>query len=114
MVEFVHTGLPMCGLAAVAASVKLRGDKRRRLHAVYAPWAVQAGLRCAPLLSLRYEHHFEEELESLRSRWRIVPAPLFPSGGDNRTARAKPHQPTAGVDLTQVERERGKTLTTEL
>jgi len=84
MVEFVHTGLPMCGMAVAAASLKLRGERRRRLHAVYAPWAMQAGLRCAPLMCLRYEEHFDEDLSDLRARWRIVPAPPFPSGRENR------------------------------
>jgi ubiquinone biosynthesis protein COQ4 len=54
---------------------------------------LQAGLRCAPLMCLRYEDHFIEDLRDLRARWRIVPAPPFPSGKENRNT-------TRPVDLS--------------
>jgi ubiquinone biosynthesis protein Coq4 len=34
--------------------------------------------RCVDLLSIYYEEHLEEDLEELRVRWRIDPAPERP------------------------------------
>uniref|UniRef100_A0A7S0R0H5 Ubiquinone biosynthesis protein COQ4 homolog, mitochondrial n=1 Tax=Pyramimonas obovata TaxID=1411642 RepID=A0A7S0R0H5_9CHLO len=79
-VEFAHTGMPMCALATLAGAVRLQGRRRELLQSVYLPWGVQAGLRCAPLLCLRYEDHFHEDLQELRARWRIQVAPAMPGG----------------------------------
>ena len=80
----------MCALATVAGSVRLRGRRRELFHAVYLPWGVQAGLRCAPLLCIRYEDHFHEDIDELRARWRIRVAPPMPGGMfENKTARAE-------------------------
>jgi ubiquinone biosynthesis protein Coq4 len=35
---------------------------------VYLPWAARTGLRCADLVSIYYEKHFEEDLDELRRR----------------------------------------------
>jgi ubiquinone biosynthesis protein COQ4 len=77
----------MCGLATLAGSLRLKGEKRRLLHTVYIPWGLKAGMQCAPLLCIRYEDHFEEDLEELRARWRIVVAPPISAGYENRNKK---------------------------
>jgi len=76
--EFVQTGLPMTGLAVLGGQSKLSAEDRQVLWNSYLPWAAKTGLRCADLMSIYYEHHFEEDLQELRTRWRITPAPPPP------------------------------------
>eukprot|EP00898_Chlorokybus_atmophyticus_P001995 jgi/Chlat1/2797/Chrsp187S00198 len=80
--DFWHTlfgtGLPMCALAVAGAPMRLHAEKRRALREVYYPWALKAGTTCADLICLRYEDHFAENLDELRKRWRIIPAPRLP------------------------------------
>jgi ubiquinone biosynthesis protein COQ4 len=74
----LQTGLPMTAMAVAGAQFKLTPEDRQLLWQVYLPWATQTGLRCADLMCLYYEKHFEEDVEELRARWRIVPAPPVP------------------------------------
>ena len=58
---------------------------------VYLPWAARTGLRCADLMCVRYERHFDEPLEDLRRRLRIAPAPPPPVRlAPKRAAQAQP------------------------
>ncbi|EIE24601.1 ubiquinone biosynthesis protein [Coccomyxa subellipsoidea C-169] len=75
-VEFVQTGMPMTALSVVGASWRLKAQDRSRLINELLPWAVHAGSRSADLMCLYYEKHFEEGLEDVRHRWRMIPAPF--------------------------------------
>eukprot|EP00882_Tetradesmus_deserticola_P026816 GHRQ01029616.1.p2 GENE.GHRQ01029616.1~~GHRQ01029616.1.p2 ORF type:complete len:172 (+),score=61.75 GHRQ01029616.1:271-786(+) len=77
--EFVQTGLPMAGMAVAGAQFKLSPQDRQLLWTTYLPWAAQAGLRSADLMCLYYEQHLQEDLQELRARWRITPAPQPPA-----------------------------------
>ncbi|WIA35249.1 hypothetical protein OEZ86_003709 [Tetradesmus obliquus] len=77
--EFVQTGLPMAGMAVAGAQFKLSPQDRQLLWKTYLPWAAQAGLRSADLMCLYYEQHLQEDLQELRARWRITPAPQPPA-----------------------------------
>lgn len=74
-VEFMQTGLPMTAMAVVAGEWRLKPEDRKLMNEVYLPWALRAGAGAADLVTLHYEKHFEEDLEELRRRWRIIPAP---------------------------------------
>lgn len=91
-VEFLQTGIPMTALAVAAGELRQRGDARALFNARFLPWALRAGARCADLLPIYYERHFEEDLEELRHRWRITPAPEAPQN----TLRRKQQPPTEG------------------
>lgn len=78
-VELLQTGLPMCGLATLGGTLRVTPVKRQLLYDTYFPWAVQAATRCAPLMCIEYEKHFEEDLQVLRKRWNIQPAPPMPT-----------------------------------
>ncbi|BDA42733.1 Ubiquinone biosynthesis protein COQ4 homolog, mitochondrial [Coccomyxa sp. Obi] len=75
-VEFVQTGMPMTALSVMGASWRLKAEDRSRLISELLPWAVHAGSRSADLMCLYYEKHFEDGLEDVRHRWRIIPAPF--------------------------------------
>jgi ubiquinone biosynthesis protein COQ4 len=68
----------MAGMAVAGAQFKLSAADRSLLWQAYLPWAAQTGLRCADLMCIYYEHHFDEDLAELRARWRITPAPPPP------------------------------------
>lgn len=69
----------MAGMAVAGAQFKLDQQDRQLLWDMYLPWATQTGLRCADLMCLYYEKHLEEDLDELRARWRIIPAPEPPA-----------------------------------
>ena len=77
-VEFVQTGMPMTGMAVLAAEWRLDRERRRLLNTVYLPWALRAGSQSADLMCLYYEDHFQEDIDILRQRWRIQPSPTCP------------------------------------
>ena len=87
-VEFVQTGLPMCALAVAGAQFRLNRHQRNLLWTTYVPWSVHAGARSADLVSLYYEEHLEADLEDLRRRWRITPAPKPPGKAKAQAAAA--------------------------
>eukprot|EP00890_Picochlorum_soloecismus_P006790 jgi/Picsp_1/936/NSC_04421-R1_ubiquinone biosynthesis protein len=76
-VEFLQTGLPMTAMAVLAAEWRLKSKSRRSLNTVYLPWALRAGSQAADLMCIYYENHFEERLEDVREKWRILPAPTL-------------------------------------
>ncbi|KAK9826739.1 hypothetical protein WJX81_003110 [Elliptochloris bilobata] len=73
--EFVQTGMPMAALSVAGAQWRLSGRDRSRLATELLPWALRSGMRCADLMCLPYERHLQEDLEEVRSRWRITPSP---------------------------------------
>lgn len=81
-VECVQTGMPMTGMAVLAAEWRLDQERRHLLNTVYIPWALKAGSRCVDLMCVYYEDHFDQDIEALRRRWSIqkVPSSLGQTG----------------------------------
>lgn len=75
-VEFMQTGMPMTGMAVIAAEWRLSRPKRKILNTVYLPWAVQAGAQAADLACLYYEEHLHRDLNDVREAWRILKRPI--------------------------------------
>ena len=95
-VEFVQTGLPMTAMAVVAGEYRMKPEDRKEMNKTYLPWAVRAGSQAADLMTIYYERHFDEELEQLRKKWRIEPAPKGAQGLKGRQ-NAEPNRiPTDG------------------
>lgn len=86
----------MAGMAVAGAQFKLSTDDRQLLWQQYMPWAAQTGLRCADLMCIYYELHFEEDLQELRARWRIMPAPPVPEHLAPKVPQAAPLSQQAG------------------
>lgn len=76
-VEFMQTGMPMTGMAVIAAEWRLSKPKRRILNTAYLPWAVQAGAQAADLTCLYYEEHLDRDLNDVREAWRILKLPTI-------------------------------------
>eukprot|EP01026_Neomeris_dumetosa_P059085 TRINITY_DN5515_c0_g1_i2.p1 TRINITY_DN5515_c0_g1~~TRINITY_DN5515_c0_g1_i2.p1 ORF type:complete len:227 (+),score=18.55 TRINITY_DN5515_c0_g1_i2:31-711(+) len=73
--EFVQTGMPMTGLAVLGAQYKLKPEQRIRLWKEYVLWAIRVGSSCEDLMCIYYENHLQDDLEILRDKWKIIPAP---------------------------------------
>jgi ubiquinone biosynthesis protein COQ4 len=74
-VEFVQTGLPMTAMAVAAGEYRMKPEDRAQMNKIFLPWAMRAGAQAADLMTIYYERHFDENLEELRKKWRIQPAP---------------------------------------
>uniref|UniRef100_A0A0C9RP83 Ubiquinone biosynthesis protein COQ4 homolog, mitochondrial n=1 Tax=Wollemia nobilis TaxID=56998 RepID=A0A0C9RP83_9CONI len=75
VVEFQQMRLPMCFLSVVGGSLRLKGKRREMFFKHYFPWAIRAGMNCEDIMSIYYEKHFDEDLEAVRQKWGILPAP---------------------------------------
>jgi len=74
--ELLQTGLPVAALSATVGSLRLTLEERHVLTNQYLPWAVRTSQQSAYLLNVYYEEEFDTDLELLRERLRIEPAPL--------------------------------------
>ena len=78
MVEFQQTLLPMCFLSVAGASWRLKPEQRSVLFGHYGPWAMRAGRSARDLMCIYYEKHLHENLDDVRRKWGIIPAPPRP------------------------------------
>lgn len=78
VIEFEQMLLPMCALSVVGGTARFNEKQRSLFFHHYFPWATRAGMRCTDLISVYYEQHFHEDLEDVRRRWGIIPAPIPP------------------------------------
>ncbi len=56
--------------------INLFSDERKFLMEVYYPWAVREGTRCSDLMSFMYEDHLTDNLDEVRRKLNLSPAPL--------------------------------------
>lgn len=96
-VEFVQTGLPMTGMAVVAGEFKMKPEDRDQMNKVFLPWAMKAGAQAADLMTIYYEKHFDENLEEVRRKWRIEPAPEGAPAKGSQNARPGSPQAQTGI-----------------
>ncbi|GAB4840132.1 hypothetical protein Ancab_020894 [Ancistrocladus abbreviatus] len=78
VIEFQQMLLPMCFLSVVGGSARFNPKQRSLFFQHYFPWAVRAGTSCTDLMCVYYERHFHEDLDDVRRRWGIIPAPHPP------------------------------------
>ncbi|GMJ13432.1 hypothetical protein like AT2G03690 [Hibiscus trionum] len=78
VIEFEQMHLPMCLLSVVGGTSRFNQKQRTLFFKHYFPWAVKAGFQCTDLMCVYYEQHFHEDLEDVRRKWGIIPAPTAP------------------------------------
>jgi len=79
VIEFEQMYLPMCMLSVVGGTARFNEKQRKLFFQHYFPWALRAGLQCTDLMCIYYEQHFHEDLEDVRRKWGILPAPVPPT-----------------------------------
>jgi ubiquinone biosynthesis protein COQ4 len=74
--ELFQTGLPIAALSSTVGSLRLDEREREILIEQYLPWAMETsrGSSCL-LMNVYYEKEFDTQLEELRERLNISPAP---------------------------------------
>ncbi|XP_059625021.1 ubiquinone biosynthesis protein COQ4 homolog, mitochondrial-like isoform X1 [Cornus florida] len=78
VIEFEQMLLPMCLMSVVGGTARFSEKQRSMFYQHYFPWALQAGVRCTDLMCVYYERHFHDDLDVVRKRWGIIPAPPAP------------------------------------
>ena len=63
--EFANLGLPMTGLAAVGAPLRLSAPKQDRLKQ-YIPWALRCGGSARSLITVYWEKRWRQDVEELK------------------------------------------------
>ncbi|XP_022131868.1 ubiquinone biosynthesis protein COQ4 homolog, mitochondrial isoform X3 [Momordica charantia] len=79
--------LPMCMLSVLGGTARFNDKQRKLFFQHYFPWAMRAGMQCTDLMCVYYERHFHEDLDEVRAKWGIVPAPPSPKANVASTVR---------------------------
>lgn len=66
VLEFMNIGMPMPGLGALFAPLRLKPLQRERLRNIYYPWAMTLGLNSKPLMNVYWEKVLERDVDELR------------------------------------------------
>ncbi|GLT53991.1 hypothetical protein SLA2020_272250 [Shorea laevis] len=78
VIEFQQMHLPMCLLSVLGGTARFSERQRNLFFQHYFPWAIRAGMQSTDLMCVYYEQNFHEDLEDVRRKWGIVPAPVPP------------------------------------
>ena len=90
VIEFQQMYLPMCLMSVVGGSVRFNDKQRKLFFQHYFPWAIRAGMQSTDLMCIYYEKHFHEDLEDVRRKWGITPAPAIPKQTQASAASSAP------------------------
>lgn len=75
VIEFEQMCLPMCAMSVVGGTLRFSEKQRRLFFQHYFPWAIRAGKECNDLMCVYCEKHFHEDLDVVRQKLGIIPAP---------------------------------------
>ncbi|XP_004144164.1 ubiquinone biosynthesis protein COQ4 homolog, mitochondrial [Cucumis sativus] len=75
VIEFEQMHLPMCMLSVLGGTARFNEKQRKLFFQHYFPWSIRAGMQCTDLMCIYYERHFHEDLNDVRAKWGIIPAP---------------------------------------
>lgn len=75
VLEYMNIGMPMSGLGAIFAPLRLKPSQKDRLYNIYYPWAIQSGLNSKPLINVYWEKILEKDVFQLRSELGIEQPP---------------------------------------
>lgn len=75
VLEFMNMGMPMPGLGALFAPLRLKPSQKERLYNIYYPWAIKSGLNSKPLINVYWEKILEKDINELRQELGIEQPP---------------------------------------
>lgn len=73
--EFMNIGIPMTGLGALFAPLRLKSSQRKRLREIYYPWAIKNGIYSKPLINVYWEKILEQDVDEFRKQMGIETPP---------------------------------------
>ncbi|CCE80089.1 Piso0_003187 [Millerozyma farinosa CBS 7064] len=75
VLEFMNIGMPMPGLGALFAPLRLKPSQKKRLYEIYYPWAIRSGLNSRPLINVYWEKILEHDIDQFRDEMGIETPP---------------------------------------
>lgn len=75
VLEYMNIGMPMSGMGALFAPLRLKPSQKERLYNIYYPWAIQSGLSSKPLINIYWENILTENVTDLRRELGIEQPP---------------------------------------
>ncbi|GAA0139725.1 hypothetical protein LIER_01213 [Lithospermum erythrorhizon] len=81
LIEFEQMHIVMGAMAFVGGTLRFNKKQRDLFNSHYFRWAIRAGLQATDLMCVYYEKYWEVDVEEVRQRWGIVPAPPPPEHG---------------------------------
>jgi len=73
--EFANLGLPMAGLAALGAPIRLNAQQRTRHFSEFVPWALKCGGSAQSMLTVYWEKRWEQKVEDIKTELGIWDPP---------------------------------------
>lgn len=73
--EFINIGMPMNGLGALMAPLRLGRQQKKRLYGTYYPWALRLGANAKPLINVYWEKILERDVVQFREEMGIEQPP---------------------------------------
>lgn len=73
--EFMNIGIPMSGLGALFAPLRLKPSQKERLYNIYYPWAFSSGLNSKPLINVYWEKILTKDVNEFREEMNIEQPP---------------------------------------
>ncbi|ODV80363.1 ubiquinone biosynthesis protein COQ4, mitochondrial [Suhomyces tanzawaensis NRRL Y-17324] len=73
--EFMNIGIPMSGLGALFAPLRLKRSQKERLYNIYYPWAFRSGLNSKPLINVYWENILTKDVNEFRAEMGIEQPP---------------------------------------
>ncbi|KAG7661315.1 COQ4 [[Candida] subhashii] len=73
--EFMNIGMPMSGMGALFAPLRLKPNQKQRLYSVYYPWAFKSGLNSKPLMNVYWENILDRDVDEFRKEMGIEQPP---------------------------------------
>jgi ubiquinone biosynthesis protein COQ4 len=74
--ELANMGLPVALLSSLFGPLRLKGDRRRRLVGTYLSWALRCGSSTKPLIGVRWEERWSQDISQLRSELGFIEPPV--------------------------------------
>ncbi|CUM63092.1 uncharacterized protein PRCAT00000657001 [Priceomyces carsonii] len=75
LLEFMNIGIPMSGLGALFAPLRLKKSQKERLYNIYYPWAFKSGLNSKPLINVYWEKILTKDVDEFRAEMGIEQPP---------------------------------------
>ncbi|KAK9459993.1 ubiquinone biosynthesis protein Coq4 [Lipomyces oligophaga] len=75
MFEFANTLIPMTGIGAALAPLRLKPKQRERLTNIYFPWAIKNGATSKPLINVYWEEILHRDVRDVRDELGIEKPP---------------------------------------
>ncbi|KYQ93334.1 coenzyme Q biosynthesis protein [Tieghemostelium lacteum] len=71
--EMIQTGLPMTAMSSIVGPLRCTWSEQMELYNHMIPWAIKTGRNCKNLMNVRYEDHWEQNLDDFRNYLNFQP-----------------------------------------